>query len=726
MKKLGLTLTWRVTQAVEGLTWRAVLIAPGESTSRPRFLWTEDCLRAAAPLYEGVPVHMYELGDGFYGHLPDDLEALKALLTRHTAAKISGAKYEEGEGIVGYITFDPRFAWVPESLERDPGFLGLSHDARVRVANEEEPFEVAEILSVSSVDIVSMPAAGGKFLRAVAAMKKGEPRMNLKDLLKKIKNTRPDLLKGVDEAKITDEEIVKIAQMAMEKPASGGGEEDDEAAKKPGKGKGPEHHAIEQPAAAGGVTHEEMKAAMAEAEKKARCAVDLDRAVRDLPEETAERIRERFDGRVFERAQLDDAIKAEKEYLAKMAAPGFDLPDQTRVETDAAMIDKLQAATDQMFRITKADMDALQEVRTTMGNPVFPGMKDTAEAAKGLKPLSGIRELYTLCTGDAEVSGFFRPENMSREMRAAQADFSTSVFDLILGNTLNRRMVRDYRAANYHEDRIISIRKNVKDFKTQEAVMVGYLTDLDTVAKGGDYTEFDAVTDEESTYTISKKGNILPFYREDIINDDISFVDRMVARTGRAARRTHAKAVWGPFISNSNCSDGTAWFTAGHGNLGASALSFATALIAYKALAGMAELDSAEKIGLLDDPMTVKPVLVYPVALMETGDTIVHDDFYYTADALTGKTRNPLKGRIEGVQLSLLTDANDWGMIMPPDVIDIVEVGYLNGRQEPEVFLANVPTQGAVFTNDVIKYKVRHEYGLALIDFRSGYKAVVA
>ena len=76
--------------------------------------------------------------------------------------------------------------------------------------------------------------------------------------------------------------------------------------------------------------------------------------------------------------------------------------------------------------------------------------------------------------------------------------------------------------------------------------------------------------------------------------------------------------------------------------------------------------------------------------------------------------------------LPLLTDANDWGLFADPADIDILEVAFLNGQEEPEFFLADTPTQGLMFTADKIQYKIRHEYGGVVVDFRGSYKAVVA
>jgi hypothetical protein len=111
---------------------------------------------------------------------------------------------------------------------------------------------------------------------------------------------------------------------------------------------------------------------------------------------------------------------------------------------------------------------------------------------------------------------------------------------------------------------------------------------------------------------------------------------------------------------------------------------------------------------------------------METIDSIANDDFYYSTNDLTTKTRNPLKGKISGETVSLLSDANDWGMILPAAEVDHVEMGYLNGRQEPEMFLADSPQAEQVFVGDKIRHKIRHEYAGTPVDYVGAYKAVVA
>jgi hypothetical protein len=384
-------------------------------------------------------------------------------------------------------------------------------------------------------------------------------------------------------------------------------------------------------------------------------------------------------------------------------------------------------AADRLFGLTAADVSSLAALQTLDNRPFFRDVRCAQDMGDydRIPAFRGLREMYEFFTGDSEVSGIFNRRNLPVELRNRQ-DITSATFSFVMGNTLARRLVAVYRDVKYREELLISIKKTVKDFRTQEAVLVGGFPDLSDVdPEAADYVEIAGVTDEESTYTILQKGNLLIINRKVIINDDISVVQRLVNGLGRSARRSHGKYVWNFFINNSNCSDGTAWFTNPHGNLGGSALTHATALIAYVALAKMAEKDSGERIGLLDDP-GVKPNLIGPIDLMTTIEQIATEDYYYTGAAdLTTKTPNPLRGKVNPVVLSLLTDTDDWGMILPPAVADVVEMGYLNGREEPEMFVADSPQSEQIFMADKVRYKIRHEYAGAVIDFRPGYKAVV-
>ena len=64
-------------------------------------------------------------------------------------------------------------------------------------------------------------------------------------------------------------------------------------------------------------------------------------------------------------------------------------------------------------------------------------------------------------------------------------------------------------------------------------------------------------------------------------------------------------------------------------------------------------------------------------------------------------------------------------MFLPATEVDIIEMGYLNGRQEPEVFVADGPTSEQMFVADEMRYKIRHEYAGTPVDCVGGYKGSV-
>ena len=61
-----------------------------------------------------------------------------------------------------------------------------------------------------------------------------------------------------------------------------------------------------------------------------------------------------------------------------------------------------------------------------------------------------------------------------------------------------------------------------------------------------------------------------------------------------------------------------------------------------------------------------------------------------------------------------------------PDDVELLEAAYMNGRREPEFFLADNPTVGQMFVGGRIQYRINHDYEAECTDYRNAYKAVVA
>jgi hypothetical protein len=155
-------------------------------------------------------------------------------------------------------------------------------------------------------------------------------------------------------------------------------------------------------------------------------------------------------------------------------------------------------------------------------------------------------------------------------------------------------------------------------------------------------------------------------------------------------------------------------FHADHANLGSAAL--AEAAVTAGIAAVMKQSDGDERIG-------IKPAfLLVPPDLMFTGQKLLNSAYEVGA---TNETINVLKGILEQIVVKHWTDASDWYMLCDPNDVETIVLGFLNGQETPEMFLQDNPTVGTVFTNDKIRYKIRHEYAGEIVDYRGAYASIV-
>jgi hypothetical protein len=86
---------------------------------------------------------------------------------------------------------------------------------------------------------------------------------------------------------------------------------------------------------------------------------------------------------------------------------------------------------------------------------------------------------------------------------------------------------------------------------------------------------------------------------------------------------------------------------------------------------------------------------------------------------------NPVRGALVPVSVPNWTDSSNWYVLCDPAQIEMLELGFLNGREEPELIVQDHPQAGSVFTNDALSWKVRHVFGGGWLDYRGAYGAIV-
>lgn len=429
-----------------------------------------------------------------------------------------------------------------------------------------------------------------------------------------------------------------------------------------------------------------------------------------LPGPALQNVREWCDGREFTPEQLDAQIKKVREQFAAVAANNpTRISGRPVIEMGLERGDKLQIALDRMFGVTHK----VKEER----NGQMVRMVQAEEVDKSVPSFRSLKEAYIAYTGDSEV----RSQSLGRRVQEA-ADIDSTSFPQALNDTLGRLLLQDYRQADYDLSMFYETAA-VPDFKDQKRIRIGDFDDLPAHdPEAAPWPNLTPPTDEQATYAVVQFGAILSISRKMIKNDDLGTASRMVGKIGRAARRTLAQYVTTFFVANAAIYDGTTWFHANHGNLGATALSATELGVIRAAFRAFAEKDSLKKLGLM--PYW----LMIPDAL--EGAALKANKSAYLSDSLADDSTVQFMFGQNGeriVRNHLLTDNTDYYVIGRKEDAPILEVGFLDGRMEPEFFLADGETTSeAMLTADELRYKVRYEFGGAPIDYRNVYKEVVA
>lgn len=383
-------------------------------------------------------------------------------------------------------------------------------------------------------------------------------------------------------------------------------------------------------------------------------------------------------------AQIEDAIKAEQSYLTGLGLGGgqvLDLGPSARIEGGESRREKVATMLEAFFD---------------------PNHRDHRHAGS-------IRDIYLDITGDRRFTGRLKHCDEARLREA----LGSESFPDALGDTINRRMLADYKQqtalAGWRP--LVNVTR-VGDFRKQTRVRVGGYGAIPKVGERQPYLELPSPGDESAEYVVEKRGGLESASLEMIRNDDVGTIRQIPTKLSRAANRTLAKFVFDFFRDNPVIYDGLPLFHASRGNLGTAAI-------------GKDSWDAA-RVGLItrtksgeDDTVGVGPkfALVSPYQTRATEDLFVRTT-NNDADFLQ-RTRPVV------AEVWYWTDPNDWVAAADPLDVPGIEIGFLDGQEEPELFVQDAPNSGSMFFNDTLTWKLRHIYGGAVCDWRPFYKAVV-
>ena len=559
-------------------------------------------------------------------------------------------------------------------LLKDFGKEVLSEDVPPRVGFSADVLftangkTVKEILRVVSLDLVYNPARGGAFLRALNSFQEGV-------IMPKPEDHNP-------QEQPSEQPINQQLQKDQEALRQMLGEQERQA---------------------------KLDQALEEATKTRiqMCAYLLESGLSAsrLPKPVQDRIKAKFDGKVFEAAQLQAAIEDNRQMLSELsAAQTVNGPGRITAMFDER--DKLQAAVDDLLDAPRDEK--LQNV--------------------SVPRLSGVRELYLMLTGDHDLHGGFHPD---RVQLATTADFTG-----LVKNALNKIVVSSWQQlgrAGYDWWQNIAVTEHFGSLQSITGTLIGTVGDLPIVAEGAEYTEL-SIGDSPETASFTKYGGYIPLTLELIDRDQTRKLKAYARELGSAGIRKISKLVAEVFTANAGVgptlADTGALFNAtavttagGHANLLTTALGINAWEAACTAVYNQPMLtkNAAGFYG-TGPKMALNPKFcLVPRALQNTAWQMLKGEFVRETDMVYD---NVLKGSAVPVTVPEWTDADDWAAVCDPIIAPAIFVGERFGIM-PEIYVAGDELSPAVFMNDEHRLKVRHFLAVWVNDFRPLHKSNV-
>lgn len=704
----------------KGSRWDVTIIKAGKSKNKwiyqgkpVSFYYSESSLTQAVNLFEGAPVFAHRNGQ----HVDIMSRSSHDIVGMLTNVKMINKEMR------AQLDFLPSASWLKENLltAYRLGKRNL-YELSIHATGQSSPkyldgdyiLYVESIDKVESVDIVAQGAAGGKFNDLIESLNQNvKPKQNTEFNM----NTKQKLLflftmlyptflesKRIDLPKVDENELYTYLleadkpQPRLHLPEGSKLDENliDDRIKKlresmkpiepdpqPKKDADPNKEPLELDSIK--KTLEKMQLSF--------CEAMLGNKINDsgLPKPLADMTKKNFSGKIFAESEVDNFIKEIKDTWAKMSVEN---PKSIMIEAGQDEFDKFTLALDGFF----------------LANPNSPkplSSEERKELLKNVPPFRSFREAYVMFTGDEDITGIKNPKYSRFSESITTTEFSKACAD-----AMNKALVREYSLLNLDTWRNFTEIVPVKDFKTQHRIRFGGYGNLPTVAQKAPYTSLTSPTDEEATYTPAKKGGTEDISREAIMNDDVGAIRRIPQRLARAAAQTLHEFAF-EFVNpatNPTIYDGSALYCASpHVNYGTSALDATYLAAARLRMKKQTQAGSSKRLGLRARYLLVPPDLestAYGLITPAFNKSNMVPEFLQQIGIIP-------------IVVDYWTDTNDWALVADKSDILGLEIGFVNGQETPEIFISDLPNVGSWFTNDVITYKIRHEYGGAIIDYRA-------
>lgn len=710
------------------LTWRVTAAAGKTAKGLPKFNVTvfetgfgrnfegdaqwyvpegDEGVGSAIKVFGGARVHWHAADASTFGHVTKQLA--EWLNSNHNVGYLANVEASE-DGLRATLIIDEPNT-PPEILDAlSSGTLGFSVEAFAeRRLSVRGGRKVVELINwhhpddgPASVAIVSHPALGGAVLSVAAAVRAKEIPMPIKD--------RAHALQVLAATDSTAEQIDAARKFLREHPET--------PAAKPT----PDPASVAAASAADVVTAAQKAANDELAHIKAlRDNLEQDDARRaatraleaaKLPESRQTRVLASLDRLM----KVDASIRGAKaaEFVAEEIKAEQKIIDETVAVRGAGGVvmgaeprDKMGLRLERLFGendhewAKKAVADKFHGGKSLTDRYVAAGMSRQDREFS-------FRAILRECTGYDITDLRYRGPEASRRVLAA---FTTSGLTDALENVMHKRFIGHFENPDLPWRMLCRVNP-LADFRKVERISRGNYKNLAIVAESGNYAGMTSWGDQGHGYTPQKRGGSDTVTWETMVNDDVGIWRDIAPSMAYAAVRTLFEFVadrYKPTTTATMDYDSSPVYQATvHSNRVTSPLTSTSLIAGYKAMYKLTDQSSAKRLAGGNAP---KKILV-PVDLVNTAFNLLKPLANFPGGS-TADYEWIRRLALEAITIPHWTDATDW--VMATD--DACEVGFLGGREEPELFLEGGGAQniGDFLTNDRQKYKVRHVYGGAIL-----------
>jgi ATP-dependent protease ClpP protease subunit len=330
---------------------------------------------------------------------------------------------------------------------------------------------------------------------------------------------------------------------------------------------------------------------------------------------------------------------------------------------------------------------------------------------RGMRNVDLARE--SLENSGTNTRGMRDPDLIVRHAMTSQGAVitqTTSDFPVLFENAIHRILQAAYATTPDTWSRFAGT-GTVTDFRAHSRYLRGSFGALDQVNEAGEFKNRPIPDLAKEAITAKTVGNMINLSRQAIVNDDMDVFSGLAVDLGRAAKLTIEIDVYALLNSNPAMNDGKTLFHADHGNLAQAGA--APSVVAFDAIrVAMAQQKDLSGNEYLD----IRPsVLLLPIGL--GGAARVVNGSQYDPDAVNKLQRpNIVNGLFSDIVDTPRLAGTAYYAFADPNIAPAIEVVFLNGVTEP-------------FTDsqdgwrvDGVEWKVRHDYGVGAVNYRSGYK----